>query len=237
KFLPNGAVEADRYASAFRLLDASNIAGFLLAGLLLPMFSRQLKQGESVRPLVQLGIRTIWTGALILSITLWFYATPVMQALYTDGGPYTAEILQWLMLTFIPMSGGYIYGTLLTANASLRPMNILFGISILINIGLNLWLIPQRAAVGAALATFTTQSIVFTVQLWLAVRLLKLKIDLGLILRFIILACLLIFTSHGLQQYAWPNLLEMGLLVTTGLISALLLRLLDVREWLSFFKP
>ncbi len=236
KLLPNGLVEADRYASAFRLLDAANIGGYLLAGLLLPMFARQLKLGESVRPLTRLAISTIWAGAITLAISVYLFATPIMTGLYTDGNAYSGQILCWLMLTFIPMSGGYVYGTLLTANANLRPMNMIFAVGIVLNLVLNLLLIPRFQALGAAMATFVTQALTFLAQLLLAQKLLALPAAPKLTLRIILLAGLLILAGLSLQK-ALPTtswLVKFLLTISAGGILAFALQLLDLKSWLQW---
>lgn len=237
KLLPlKGAVEADRYASAFRLLDAANLGGFLLAGLLLPMFARLLKTGASVRPLTRLAITTIWSGSITVAVSVCFFATPIMTALYTNGDAYSGEILQWLMLTFIPMSGGYVYGTLLTANADLRPMNIIFAIGIGLNLVLNLLLIPRQGAVGAAIATFVTQSFTFLAQLILAVRLLKLKVVSSLLLRLLALVTLLAGLGYflALPVLPLPWAVKFLLAISAGGILAFALRLMDIKSWLEW---
>jgi O-antigen/teichoic acid export membrane protein len=236
KLLINGRVEADRYASAFRLLDASNIAGYLLAGLLLPMFARQLKEGTSIIPLTRLGISTIWSGAIPLALSVYFFATPIMSSLYVDGDAYSGGILQWLLLTFIPMSGGYVYGTLLTANANLKPMNIVFALSIVMNISLNWLLIPQQGAMGAALATFLTQSLVFVAQVYLAIRLLNLSFSADLLFRFAAFLLLVSVAAYGLQSsyFVWPWQYGFLLSMLLGLVAAFVLKLLDLRSWLTW---
>ncbi|MEL7423843.1 MAG: polysaccharide biosynthesis C-terminal domain-containing protein [Bacteroidota bacterium] len=236
KLLPNGLLEADRYASAFRLLDAANIGGYLLAGLLLPMFARQLKLGESVRPLTRLAISTIWAGAITLAVSVYLFSTPIMIGLYTDGNAYSGQILAWLMLTFIPMSGGYVYGTLLTANASLRPMNMIFAAGIVLNLILNLILIPRYHALGAAVATFATQTLTFLAQLLLAQKLLELRTNYKLILRIILLAVLLILVERALQFWLpitfW--LVKFLLTISAGGVLAFALQLLDIKSWLQW---
>ncbi|PSR13629.1 MAG: polysaccharide biosynthesis protein [Bacteroidetes bacterium] len=236
KILPNGTTEAGLYASAFRLLDASNIAGYLLAGLLLPMFARQLKEGLPVVALTRLAITTIWAGAITLAISVFWFATPIMRSLYTTGDAYSGEILRWLMLTFIPMSGGYVYGSLLAANGNLRPMNSLFAISLLVNAGLNALLIPSYGAPGAAIATLVTQSLAFTAQLLLAQRLLHLPTAPGLVLRFAALAAILASAGYYLQlpTLAWPWLTKWLICLGIGAAAAIGLRLIDLKNWLGW---
>ncbi|MGZ4035836.1 MAG: oligosaccharide flippase family protein, partial [Bacteroidia bacterium] len=54
-----GDVQSGIYAQAFRLLDATNMIAFLVAGMLLPIFSRMLKFKESVEPLIKLIYRLL----------------------------------------------------------------------------------------------------------------------------------------------------------------------------------
>jgi O-antigen/teichoic acid export membrane protein len=155
--LPNGRQQADVYAAAYRLLDAVNVFGVLFAGLLLPMFANLLKKEESVQPLVDLSIKLIWAGAIPLAIGTYFFREEIMFLLYTNATINHGEVLGYLILTFIAVSGIYIYSTLLTANASLKKMNWLFVFSIILNVILNYFLIQKYQATGAAIATLITQ--------------------------------------------------------------------------------
>lgn len=238
KLLPDGLIQADRYASAFRLLDASNVAGFLLAGLLLPMFSRLLSEKTAIYPLVKLAISTMWVGAFSLVVAMLFYADEIMYALYIDANMDSITIVRWLMLAFIPMSGGYVYGTLLTANGSLKFMNIIFTISIGLNIGLNLYLIPDYGASGAAFTTFVTQSLAFIAQFILVHHLLNMKMQWSLWGKFLVLISLLVLAGYGLEsqftnQLWFIQFLGLGLL---GLLLAFTLKILDLKDLINGFS-
>lgn len=235
KLRVDGLIQADRYASAFRLLDASNVGGVLLAGLLLPMFVRLLTTKQPIDGLVRLAISAIWSGAITLAISVFFFANPIMQLLYVNATAESATVVQWLMLTFIPMSGTYVYGTILTANGSLRPMNIIFSISIFVNLLLNYFLIPQYGATGAAAATFATQSAAFVAQLYLATRLLPLNWAWWLIIRFAILAAVLASLGWYLSSSANASnwVVNFSLLILSGGVLAFLLRLLHPKDWLA----
>jgi len=227
---PAGVIEVDRYASAYRLLDASNMIGFLFATLLLPMFARQLRAGEHPGDLAGFSARLLLSGAICLTGAVLFVRTPLMAFLYTDGDHYSATILAWLMGSFIGVCGTYIYGTLLTANGRLMPMNRIFAASVLLNVLLNWWLIPRQGAVGAAIATFVTQMGVFLAQLWLAYQLLPLRTQWRSVFALGTLAVLVVVFGYSLNTYTtwpWPwRFLFTGL---AGLLLALALRLFDFR--------
>lgn len=234
----DGLIQADRYASAYRLLDAVNIGGFLLAGLLLPMFARQIKLKEDVKPLVDLSIALIWTGALALIVAVYQFAPQIMAFLYTDATEQSAEILQWLILSFWAMSGTYVYGTLLTAHGSLRAMNMIFAASIIVNLGLNLYLIPDQGASGAALATFVTQSVAFIALFLLAHLQMKLAFNKKLYLLLILYTSCLFFSLEYAKQYfsSYNWILIFAFSFIFALLLAFSLRILKVKAWIKLLK-
>ena len=175
RMLENGKEQTGIYAQAFRLLDASNMIAYLFAVLLLPMFSRMLKQKEDVRPLVQLAARLILIPALTLGVICWHYGTNLMELLYDAHVQESGRILAMLMFSLIPMAGAYIIGTLLTANGNLKQLNIIALIGVISSFGLNFFLIPELGAYGAAVTCLITQSIAFSIQLFFAINFFKFK--------------------------------------------------------------
>jgi O-antigen/teichoic acid export membrane protein len=170
RLLPDGKHEAGVYASAYRLLDASNMIGYLFATLLLPMFARLLKTKEPIRPLVEISFQLIMAGAWTLSLGVFFFREEIAFWLYHDATPYWGEVLGYLMLSFVAVSGSYVFGTLLTANGKMGPMNRLFLLGIVLNATLNFLLIPVYKAWGAAVATLFTQALIWIAQMVLAQR-------------------------------------------------------------------
>lgn len=235
RLLPDGLQQADLYASAFRLLDAANIAGYLIAGLLLPMFSRLLAAQESVQPLVRQGFQLLWVGSVALAAICWCYQEPIMRSLYSDGGTYSGQIMGWLMLSFIPMSAAYVHGSLLTAGGKLGQMNIIFALATLLNGTLNLILIPKQGALGAAKATFITQAVVFLAQVLLAVYRLPLTTDVRWLGRLLVYSILVFATTWIWQWAGWTNWFvqalaagccALGWAITLGLLDNTILPML-----------
>ncbi|MEO1711797.1 MAG: oligosaccharide flippase family protein [Bacteroidota bacterium] len=224
--------EAGIYAGAYRLLDAANMIGLLFAGLLLPMFSKLLKEKRSVGPLVQAGLRMIMAGAVTLVVLLVLFRTEVMIALYDEADAYWGTVLGVLFPSFLILSGTYILGTLQLAAGSLTGLNRLFVVSIILNIGLNFWLIPIYGAAGAAATTLCTQLLVLVGEVWLSRPFLpagQLRNDGFRILVFIVLfASAAWFLSEWLS---WLWVWEFVFLGAMALTLALLLGLLPWREW------
>jgi Na+-driven multidrug efflux pump len=89
------------------------------------------------------------------------------------------------MISFAGISVSYVYGTLLTAHGSLKPL-IIFAIgSVVLNVILNLFLIPQFKALGSAIASMITQLLMAGLQIIYAQKLFQFRINVGLILKFL----------------------------------------------------
>lgn len=223
RLLPDGKHEAGVYASAYRLLDASNMIGYLFATLLLPMFARLLKTQESIRPLVETSFQLIMAGAWALSLGVFFFREEMAFWLYHEATPYWGEVLGLLMLSFVAVSGSYVFGTLLTANGKMGPMNRLFVVGIVLNASLNLLLIPTYKAWGAAAATLFTQTLIWIAQIILAHRMLDALPSARSLLRqalFALSAGVLFFGMAVWEPFAWQIRFLIGLLLSGWLAMA-----------------
>lgn len=173
RLLPDGKEQTGIYAQAFRLLDASNMIAYLFAVLLLPMFSRMIKTLEDVRPLAEMASKLLLIPAATLGVICWHFGEDLMSLLYDSHTQESGEILSLLMFSLIPMAGAYVFGTLLTANGSLKQLNVIALVGVIASFIFNFTLIPKLGAYGAAMTCLITQAIAFTMQFLVAVRLFK----------------------------------------------------------------
>ncbi|MCP9234694.1 polysaccharide biosynthesis C-terminal domain-containing protein [Lewinella sp. JB7] len=237
RLLVGGAEAAGHYAAGYRLLDAVNTVGWLLAGLLLPMYARLHARREGVTELLRFSVHLLVGGALVVSIAVAAYAGPIVGVLYDFAEPRTATILLFLALTFVAQCLNYAYGALLGATGLIGRMNYVFAVGILLNVAGNLWVLPRYGAPGAAAVTLLTQSFVAVVQAGLAHRWLHLPVGvvgwgrLGL-LAVLLTGAAILLTSFG--DLGW--LTGFVLLGVGGLGLALLLRLISVRELTGFLR-
>jgi O-antigen/teichoic acid export membrane protein len=196
RFLPNGATQSGIYASAYRLLDSANMISFLFAGLLLPMFARMLRHKESVEQLVKLAFTILLTPALVITIACIFYNEDMMSLLYKEHVHESAQVFSILMGCFIATSVSYIFGTLLTANGNLFQLNMMAGSGMAFNLILNAVLIPQFMALGAAFSSLITQCITASLQVYLAQRIFKFKVNVRLITQLLIFVPMVILLAY-----------------------------------------
>jgi len=209
-----GKTEAGIYAQAYRLLEAVSNFGVLFAGLLLPIFSRMLKKREDIRPMLRFSFLLIIAPALLLAFSSWFFRREIMEVLYHHHTSQSPLILGLLMFTFISIATTYIFGTLLTAKGTLTQLNILAAGGVMLNLSLNLFLIPKMMAAGAAWAALITQSVMALSQVILVYYLFRFTPDFKLILR-ILFYTIAIFTL-GVFCSGWQNWLQGYLTMLTG---------------------
>ncbi len=179
--LPNGVWENMIYAQSFRILMAGNNYAYLIAVLLLPIFSKLLQEKNNVIPLLRLSgsllIYAVMTFAIIASI----YSVELISMLYGQSlsdetylerftNPvetirnvaevkYSAKVFTVLILGLVAMSFNYVYGVLLTAGGHMKTLNKIALAGLLGNVVLNWVLIPTYGAFGAAIASISTQGI------------------------------------------------------------------------------
>ncbi len=170
RLLPDGKLHAGIYAQGFRFFEAFNMLGYLLAGLLLPMFSRLLGTGASVAPLAGLATRLVLAGAIAVAVIGSFHAREVMDLRYDEHTDASAPAFAVLIWSFVAVCITYVFGTLLTASGDLRALNFMAAGGMVLNIALNLVLIPRYQALGAAWAGLITQGATALVQVAIAAR-------------------------------------------------------------------
>ena len=199
RMLPTGVgdVQSGIYAQAFRLLDATSMIAFLVAGMLLPIFSRMLKFKEPVEPLIKLISRLLLMPAIIIGVGCVFYSEELMGMLYHEHVEASAQLFSLLMLSFIGISINYIFGTLLTANGSMKQLNIMYGLSMIFYILSNYFLIRRYGALGAAITSMATQFLTAFLQLLIAQGIFKFKVNYRLISTFIMFAIGVVAINYG----------------------------------------
>lgn len=229
QLLPNGKEEAGIYAAGYRLLDAASMFSLLFANLLLPMFARMLKEQESIETLVSISFRLLMVAAITSSVAIYFYRQEIVQLLYVEATPYWGNILAMLMWSFIAISGTHVFGTALLAKGTIRWLNQLFLLGIVVNIVLNLFFIPQYQALGAATTTVVTQFFVIIGEIILVARVLKVG-KLAWLLQTIAFALSFFAATYFVTEWIEAQwLIKFLICLFLGVLLAIVLKLLDVK--------
>jgi O-antigen/teichoic acid export membrane protein len=242
-----GDQQAGTYASAYRLLDASNMIAYLFAVILLPLFARMLKFKERVENLSRLSFTLLFTLSVTVAMGCFFYRTEIMTLLYPQHideslAVYSVRLAEtsWifgvLMIGFIPISTTYIFGTLLTANGNLKYLNIVASSGMILNLALNFILIPKLLAIGSAYASLTTQMITALIQVLLVVKIFKFKFNFKylLMLAIFVTAVYLINLISLYLPFDWK--INFVIMVVLSVLMAALTKLLNIRSLISILK-
>ncbi|PLX03471.1 MAG: hypothetical protein C0595_07105 [Marinilabiliales bacterium] len=188
------------------------------------------------------------SGAIIIAITSGFFASEIMNLMYHRFETETAAefalrisqsstILTILMFSFVAISSNYIFGTLLTANKSLKSLNLIALVGLLTNIIVNLIFIPQFMAIGSAWASLLAQGGSAILQMWVAIKIFKIKVNYKFIFKFFWLVTLLLLVGYFITNYVQINwIISMSIMIVGGLAFAFIIRLLDIKGMIKILK-
>lgn len=226
RMLPDGDYQSGVYAMGYRIFEASNMVGYLFATLLLPIFSKMFKNKEDPSELTDHALRLIITGGGTLAIASAFWPEEILGIIYDAEISAASGAFKWLMSSFLFMMLTYLWGTLLTANGNMRQMNRIAAFAVLLNIGLNLVLIPHWKSEGSALASLATQVLVAAAQIALCYRLLRIKNKRSTWFRIIGFMGLLLSIAFLLTIIDLPWELELAVFLFSAIIGAFTIGLL-----------
>jgi O-antigen/teichoic acid export membrane protein len=232
KLLPDGSRQAGIYAHSYRIVEIFSNYGYLFAILLLPIFSRMIKNKEPVDQLVQLSYLLIITPAIIISISCAFFKNEIINLLYNEEKEIletSAGVFGKLIFSFLGMCTTYIFGTLITANGNLKVLNIIACIGVIISIVLNFILIPKYGVHGAAVANISTQAYMAIAQVGLSTRLFGFRINYRLIGILIIFIPLLIASGYIIKSLNINWIAGFVLIISVGILLGFVTRLINLK--------
>ena len=186
--------------------------------------------GETVRMMFSM----MMVFAVTASCALASIDKDLMTLFYDSNEADYAAVFRIVIFCIIPISTTYVFGTLLTAAGRLKSLNIFALASLIVNILVNIILIPGLGAEGSAFAALTAQVFMAVAQVLAAVKIFKLKPSMGYILKLVcftltIIGCTL-FTPHLRWWLALP------VVTIIALVLAIVLRLIDLNSIIRIIK-
>ena len=237
RLLPEtGRYEAGVYAQAFRNLDAVSMFGVLFAGLLIPIFAKMIKQKQAINELVQMSYLILLVPAIILASVSYYYNVEIMNLMYDNHAENSSQIFSILMFGFIFIATTYIFGSLLTANGSMKSYNIMAAVGLLINIILNFVLIPEYKALGAAIASLATQIFAALTQILIVRKIFKMKVNFLLITKIIIYFMGVMILGYFIKQFFTNFIIGLLALSFSGVIYAFTINLINLKSLYMIIK-
>ena len=162
-----GDISVGLYSAAYRLTDPLLFLPSAIAASLLPVMSRQyIKKKNTIQSTFTKGIKYTLILMLPIIISIFFISQKIINLVY--GLDYSDSViaLQILIWALLFNSISSIQSSTLIAVNKQKLNAISIGICCLINIILNLLLIPEYSYIGAALATLVCVIILLFIQFY-----------------------------------------------------------------------
>lgn len=165
------------YNAAYNIIAGLTavVAGSIV-GVSYPLMSRYFKtaDGNLKKIYVQL-LQVLFASGLFISIFVTIFSAEIIQILYDYEYSNSAMALKVLIWAFFIICISTISSTLLYSINKQKIVMIGTGLGAILNIILNLILIPHYSLVGAAYATVATELFGFIIYFYYSIKLLKIN--------------------------------------------------------------
>jgi Membrane protein involved in the export of O-antigen and teichoic acid len=161
-----GNLAVGYYSAAYKLTDPLLFIPGAFASVLMPIMARKyISDQMDLKEIYSVGSKYILQLMFPISILLYFFSEDLIHLLYTDNYYASIYTLKILSLTVILNSLNSIQNSLLVASDRQKLNTISVGVCCILNIVLNLVLIPIYSYNGAAIATLISVLFLFLIQL------------------------------------------------------------------------
>ena len=233
---PNGAHEAGVYASAYRLLDVSNTMGYLIASFFMPFVARLWSEGKQLQgTIMQTRHLQVMFAITIVVITVML-APWLQRILYHRDDLYGASVLRWCLPALVGYALVQVYGTVMTATGSIVAFCYLNVFAVVVNVIMNLLLIPGYGALGCCISALCSQLLLGFATMIFVHRKLNIVIDGRSLLLYLLNGLLLWAVIEGLLK---ASISPWFLLVAGALITFVFMwvtKMISVNNWFNILK-
>lgn len=232
KLLPNGSLATGTYAAAYRFLDANNMLPILFASLFYPVVSKQIKEKKYIGNFIKPQLSFLMAISLIVCFGSWFYRENLMALFYgAKSSRELANIFGVLMFSAPLIVVYYVFSTVLTANNNLKILNIISAIGLVFNILLNMIIIPNYGALGAAITSFLTFLIIGLAEIYFYHRYFKSRDHLKIWLKVLLFGFLLTLLGNFIAYININEVVNFSLFIIIAILIALGLKLFDYKTF------
>jgi O-antigen/teichoic acid export membrane protein len=231
KLAPN-ADEPGIYAAVYKFLESAGAVPAAVMTTLFPLMAAAYYAHDSdrLRRLYQSAVDYLTVlsfGALAFTIVA---SGPLVQLLYGSEFAGGADILPILFASFVPSCIGHVAGNMTIATDQQRQFVWYALVGLVVNLGLNAFLIPDYGIEGAAWATLATEVAVNAITTVVVVRRLEMSLALGRIGLAAAAATLSALGLWGLRELGFGALALIASMAVLYPATLLALRALDYRE-------
>lgn len=215
RLLDDNGFAAGIYASGFRLVDSANMVSYLFSVILLPFFAKLIKdtkllpadfvgdRNKNIKDIIKISFHLLLVLSMGFVLVSFLYSNELMTLLYNKNIEESAVVYRILCFCFIPVSTTYIFGTLLTANGSMKKLNIVAACGMVMNVVLNIILVPKYQQNGSAVSSLLSQIVTAILQVWIAMKIFQIRFNAKYVTRivsFVICLTLVAYLIYNLEM-------------------------------------
>ena len=225
--------EAGYYAGAYRWVDALMMYIWTVLPLFFARFAAAQNRPDELRELLWFGQRVLTVPMLFVGAFVLFRGEVLFWQFRHSSAAEVARMswcLKILFLNVLVHSFFALYASLLNSTRFVGSVSRLVGVSVALNVALNLLLLPRFGAVAAAWNTLVCAVFLSGCYVWLTHHKAVVPVPWGLLGRLLAALGALCGGWYGLQQLGLSWWLETG--IAAGLFGVLVLAtgLLHPRE-------
>ncbi|QQS21015.1 MAG: flippase [Candidatus Moraniibacteriota bacterium] len=207
-----GSADVGIYNAAYKIIENLTFFPAMIAGLVLPLFSRYiLQEPEKFRIVADKTFKVFVAFAAPLSIGGFFLAEDLARLIGGSEFVESAAPLRFLIFALGAIFFGNFFNAILIAGNKQKYLLIVLSGVALINIAANLVLIPQFSYMAAAFTSLGTESLVAFATAFLASKLLGYRPSFEGIIGILFSAFLMGSILFFFQNLPFPLLLLFGI--------------------------
>ncbi len=150
--------EVGQYSLARAVMEVSLFPAFALVTTLRPALASRFTRGDtaSCAQLIKSSLRLSLVAGVLFGSIFVAMAVPLLSLVYSDQYRYAGELMVWFSWIVVIRSLGAMVLPALLAAEKIRTYAWLTGAAAVLNLGLNLVLIPRMHSRGAIIATLVS---------------------------------------------------------------------------------
>jgi O-antigen/teichoic acid export membrane protein len=209
------------YQSAMRILMGGLVFSDILVNVYIPRLSRLSKAPDALITTGKALTRQLLLIGAAGSVVMFGFADQFVVVLYGDEYKDVVNLIMLFSVVLIARYFGASYGAMLTISDKqyVRAVGVVF--AFVLNIGLNIWLIPRaglEGAIYASIITILTLNLIYVYYNWMLLRTMMIDLrSLGLILITAASFLLFYFIDFGFTMKLIIAIFFLIVLISAGL--------------------
>jgi len=204
-YIMSGSYDNGIYTAAYRILETVIFVSAFFVAALTPYLSNYLhNQIDQAKKLIAVGTEILLATGLIITTSIIIYSKEIILLL--SGPEYLAAQLPLIFLAFVAtlLYVNSLMGQVLVLLDKRKILLIVSGLTLLLNLALNFYLIPKFSYVGSAAATLLSETLLIGGNIIILRYMHLLDFRFGKIIKIftnLIIALILFWIANSLHIY------------------------------------